>query len=161
MDMKKTTDRNKLDCSRNDGFTLIELMMVISILGVLFAIAMPSYQSFIEKADAATAMADISVIIDGIVAYELDYGELPSSLSAAGVALNDPWGNPYQYVNIATVNGLGGLRKDRSLVPINSDYDLYSKGKDGRSQGPLTAQVSKDDIIRANNGAFVGMVEDF
>jgi general secretion pathway protein G len=50
----------------------------------------------------------------------------------------------------------GGARKDRRLVPINSDYDLYSVGKDGQSSPPLTAGQSQDDIIRASDGGFVG-----
>jgi len=52
-------------------------------------------------------------------------------------------------------------RKDRFLVPINSDYDLYSKGKDGQSNAPLTVPVSHDDIIRAANGAYVGVAANF
>ncbi len=52
-------------------------------------------------------------------------------------------------------------RKDRFLVPINSDYDLYSKGKDGESKAPLSPKVSHDDIIRANDGAFVGLASEF
>jgi general secretion pathway protein G len=48
------------------------------------------------------------------------------------------------------------MRKDRFLVPINSDFDLYSMGKDGESVPPLTAQKSRDDIIRANDGAYIG-----
>jgi hypothetical protein len=50
--------------------------------------------------------------------------------------------------------------KDKSLHPLNSDYDLYSMGPDGQSQTPLTAKASRDDIIRANNGGFIGVVED-
>ena len=49
------------------------------------------------------------------------------------------------------------MRKDRFLVPINSCYDLYSMGKDGQSVPPLTAKASWDDIVRANDGAFVGL----
>lgn len=75
--------------------------------------------------------------------------------------LRDPWDNAYAYTNIAEVKGNGKLRKDRNLVPINSDYDLYSKGPDGESVGPLTAKKSRDDIIRANDGGFVGVAEDF
>lgn len=52
-------------------------------------------------------------------------------------------------------------RKDRFLVPINSDYDLYSKGRDGESVAPLTAQKSHDDVVRANDGAFVGLAVNF
>jgi general secretion pathway protein G len=46
-------------------------------------------------------------------------------------------------------------------VPINSDFDLYSVGKDGQSQDPLTAPVSRDDIVRANNGRFVGLASTY
>ena len=53
------------------------------------------------------------------------------------------------------------MRKDRSLVPLNSTYDLYSMGKDGQSQPPLTAKASRDDIIRANDGSFYGIAEDY
>jgi general secretion pathway protein G len=47
--------------------------------------------------------------------------------------------------------------KDRNLVPINYDYDLYSVGKDGQTQPPLTVQASWDDVIRANGGGYVGL----
>lgn len=52
-------------------------------------------------------------------------------------------------------------RKDRFLVPINSDYDLYSVGPDGQSRPPLNAAASRDDIIRAADGAFYGLAEKF
>jgi general secretion pathway protein G len=47
------------------------------------------------------------------------------------------------------------------LVPINSTYDLYSMGKDGKTKAPITAQDSRDDIIRANDGLFIGLASDF
>ncbi len=50
-----------------------------------------------------------------------------------------------------------GARRDRFLVPINTYYDLYSVGKDGASVAPLTAGPSKDDIVRANDGGFIGL----
>jgi general secretion pathway protein G len=46
-------------------------------------------------------------------------------------------------------------------VPINSDFDLYSLGKDGKSAGPLTALASRDDVILANDGRFVGLASDY
>lgn len=52
-------------------------------------------------------------------------------------------------------------RKDHNLHPINSDYDLYSMGKDGKSVSPLTGGPSRDDIVRANNGRFVGKAADY
>jgi len=64
-------------------------------------------------------------------------------------------------LNITTTNGKGKVRKDHNLVPLNSDYDLYSMGKDGKSVSPLTAKASRDDIVRANNGAFVGLASEY
>ena len=91
---------------------------------------------------------------------ELSLVRQPDSLDELpGEALADPWGRPSQYLRIAGNNtpGLRGrLRKDRNLVPINSDYDLYSFGEDGDSRPPLTARPSRDDRVRAADGSFVG-----
>ena len=88
-------------------------------------------------------------------------GSFPPDLNALGRgAIRDPWGNPYRYLNIATAIP-GHVRKDRFLVPLNSDYDLYSMGKDGESQPPITSAKSRDDILRASNGAFIGLASDF
>jgi general secretion pathway protein G len=59
------------------------------------------------------------------------------------------------------MKGNGKARKDKFLVPINSDYDLYSDGQDGQSASPLTAKASQDDIVRAANGSYVGLASQF
>jgi general secretion pathway protein G len=56
---------------------------------------------------------------------------------------------------------IGQARKDRKLVPINSDFDLFSPGRDGKTTGPLTAKASQDDIVRGSDGAFVGLGKDY
>jgi general secretion pathway protein G len=89
---------------------------------------------------------------------------LPDSLAVLGYGnLLDPWGHPYQYLKIAggDVNGKGKLRRDRFLNPLNTDYDLYSLGPDGDSKTNLNAKESRDDIVRANSGAFIGVASDF
>jgi general secretion pathway protein G len=53
------------------------------------------------------------------------------------------------------------MRKDHLLAPVNADFDLYSMGKDGQSMVPFTAKASRDDIVRANNGGYVGLVSDY
>ena len=73
----------------------------------------------------------------------------------------DPWKGTYQYTRLDNAKGKGSARKDKNLVPINTDYDLWSNGKDGKSVAPLTAQASRDDIVRANNGRFVGPAADY
>ena len=75
--------------------------------------------------------------------------------------MKDPWGTPYQYISHDDKKGKGKWRKDHNIVPINSDFDLWSNGKDGQSSAPLTAKHSRDDILRASNGRFIGLASDF
>lgn len=85
-------------------------------------------------------------------------------LSLADINANnmvDPWGTPYQYLNFSTVSGNGQKRKDHNLVPINSEFDLYSKGADKQSVGPLTAAKSLDDVILANDGGYIGLASEY
>ena len=53
------------------------------------------------------------------------------------------------------------IRKDHNLHPLNTEFDLYSVGKDGSSSAPLTAANSLDDIVWARDGSFVGRAKDF
>jgi len=149
--------------SRRRGFTVVELMIVVIICGLLMTIAVPTYRTYILRAKDSTAVADIGQIELAISHYEVaNNGVLPPNLAAVNMDTKlDPWGNPYQYLNMATIHGGAGVRKDRNLAPINTDYDLYSMGPDGRSLAPLTASQSQDDIIRANNGAYIGLASDY
>ncbi len=149
---------------KSTGFTLIELIVVIAIVAVLSAIATPLYTEYIEKARVVRAIAEIKMISQEITAYQFEKGMYPQSLAEVGYAtLLDPWGSPYQYLNIqnSTAKGKGSFRKDRFLVPINTDYDLYSMGRDRKSSPPLTAKNSQDDVIRANNGGYIGLASAF
>ena len=94
--------------------------------------------------------------------FEFTNGRLPVDLAEIGRAtLKDPWDNPYEYLNFADAGKKAKQRKDHSLHPLNSTYDLYSKGKDGDSKAPLTAQASRDDIIRANDGGYIGLASGY
>lgn len=147
---------------RERAFTLVEILIVLSILGVLAFIALPAYQDYRERVRVAQAVADIGAIQSLIVHYIDDNRTPPDGLAQVGQGGKlDPWGNPYQYLNLVTSKGNGTARKNRNLVPINSDFDLYSMGKDGASSGPLTAKASRDDVIRANDGHFIGLAKDY
>lgn len=137
-------------------------MFVVAIIATLFAIAIPNFFRVRNMAKDSRAISDIKLIEKEILIYQLATGKLPDSLSQIGLhTLRDPWGNPYQYLNIETVKGKGKLRKDHSMVPVNTDFDLYSMGADGESRGPFTAKASRDDIVRANNGQYVGSVSKY
>lgn len=143
------------------GFTLVEMAIVVALIGVIAGIAVPAYGSWRDRIRTAQAVRDIAEIGAAVDAFVLDNRVPPASL--ADVRRDgrlDPWGRPYQYYNIVTGNR-GGARKNRNLVPINSDFDLYSLGPDGRSAGPLTARHSQDDIVRANDGRFIGKASDY
>ncbi len=72
----------------------------------------------------------------------------------------DPWGRPYQYLNIR-VSGTSNARKDKKLKPLNSDFDLYSMGPDGLTNKSLNNAKSRDDVVRARDGGFIGTAEEF
>lgn len=139
------------------GFTLIELVIVLGIIGILGTLGTTAYVGQIKKARINVVISDIKAISLDIDAYAADNGSPPPDLTfVRHDTKKDPWGNPYRYLRIAGAAGVGGMRKDRFIVPLNSDYDLYSMGPDGLSMPPLTTPVSKDDIIRANDGGYVG-----
>jgi len=122
------------------GFTLIELMLVVIIIGALVAMVMPRLVGRSEQARVSAARADINAnIATGLKLFELDNGTYPSTdeglnalLTKPGNAKNwngpylekkplDPWGHEYQY------ESPGSHR--------SHDYDLYSLGKDGQASG--------------------------
>ncbi len=154
---------------------MIEVMIVIAITGILASIAIPNYVKYREKARIQVAITEMRFIEKEIANYVVENGELPEDLSEIGMdTVLDPWGRPYNYLRIQESDEApddkgkkddkskkGKPRKDHSLHPINTDFDLYSVGKDGKSTAPLTAKISQDDIIRANNGGYVGLVSNY
>jgi general secretion pathway protein G len=147
---------------RQAGFTLIELLIVMAIIITISAMAVPSLMAAVEDARIARAVGDIRTMETEIAEYDILVGQLPPNLAAIGRNnFLDPWGTPYQYLNHTTMKGNGKARKDRFLVPLNSDYDLYSDGQDHKSTAPITAKDSQDDIIRAGNGSYVGLASEF
>lgn len=148
-------------CDSRGGFTLIEMLIVAAIIGALAALAIPNYQRAVERARITRAIGDITVIGQAAQEYELDNSMYPPDLAAVGWAgARDPWGQPYQYLRVQGAS-VGQLRKDGFLVPINSDFDLYSIGPNGTTQPPLNTPASRDDIVRANNGGFVGLAAEY
>jgi len=85
------------------GFTLLELMIVVSLIMALAAIGVPTYLGYLQKARTTKAIADIRRVDRVIQYYLADMEELPDSLDDIGEgAHTDPWGNPYRYLLIDT-----------------------------------------------------------
>jgi general secretion pathway protein G len=149
--------------ARPAGFTLVEIAIALIIVALLAGIAMPSFTDSRNKAAIAQAKGDIGDMAIRINQYYADHRAFPATLADIGKAtLLDPWKHPYKYLDVTDIKAtLGKARKDKNLVPINSDFDLYSMGKDGKTAAPLTAKASQDDIIRANDGRFIGLGSEY
>lgn len=107
---------------RKRGFTLIEMMVVIAILGVLAAIIAPNVLGRAEKAKVTAAVTNIKNLDGAIELYKIDNSKFPSTLNElvpdyVKEVNDDPWNNPYQY----STNG--------------SSYTLFSFGADGVEGG--------------------------
>lgn len=161
--MRTILDNIRIKAKRYCGLTLVELLLALVVIGILTTIAVSSYSGYKDHLNINQAKNDILLIQLIIERFYTDNFKYPESLGelTEKIPLLDPWGNPYQYLNITTTKGKGKVRKDHNLVPLNTDYDLYSMGKDGDSVSPLTAKASRDDIVRANNGGFIGLASEY
>lgn len=124
---------------RNKGFTLVEVMVVVVILGVLAMLIVPRVVGRTDEARAAAARHDIAALAQTLKLYRLDNGRYPTNeqgLEAlvtkperAPVPSNwrpyldklpvDPWGKPYRYLNPG----------------VHGEVDIFSLGADGQPGG--------------------------
>lgn len=123
---------------RQQGFTLIEIMVVVIILGILAAIVAPNVIGRVGDAQITAAKSDIRGIENAMKLYRLDNFSYPSSEQGLQALVTrpadpnirnwkqylerlpkDPWGNPYLYLNPGN----------------NSEIDIYTLGRDGRPGG--------------------------
>lgn len=148
--------------ARQRGFTLVELLLVVALIGIIGAIVVPTFLNLLQQAAIKRTIGDIEAIGVEIETFEQWEERWPQSLDELdGGPYIDRWGNRYQYLPNTAKEWNGRRRRDRFIVPLNSDFDLYSMGPDGKSRAPLTARDSWDDIVRANDGLFVGPANEF
>lgn len=145
------------------GFTVVELLAVMTIIAILAAFGIPKLHQVRQQALVVRAIGDIRAIQIDLMALEAQNLPLPATLAGIGRAgLRDPWGNAYVYNPfLPPSRGIpAGARRDRFLVPVNSTFDLYSMGPDGRSVPPFSGPGG-DDIVRANDGGYIGLASRY
>jgi len=142
------------------GFTVGETLLATALIAFTVDAALARISTQIEQTRIERAKDQISRIGVEIEVYRARRHELPGSLTDLDSAVPlDPWGHPYEYVNF-DAHGTVGQRTFEGL-PVNSDYDLYSRGADGRTEVNLRSETARDDIVRARDGAYVGPASDF
>jgi general secretion pathway protein G len=123
------------------GFTLIEIMVVIAIIGILATLIVPKIMGRPDEARATAAKHDVGTLVQAFKLYRLDIGRYPTTEQGIRALVEkptsepvpqnwkvggyldsipkDPWGNPYQYANPGT----------------HGEIDVYSYGSDGKPDG--------------------------
>lgn len=133
----------------NCGFTLVELMIALVIIMMLATIAITNFARFREDARVTRCMNEIRTLEREITAWSIDKASLPANLGDIGrTNMRDPWGGNYVY-SVPTRTYVGD--------PINTDFDLYSKGPNGLYVDSLDEPESEDDVIRGRTGNYVGL----
>jgi general secretion pathway protein G len=138
----------------NSGFTLVELLIVIAIVGVLSTLAFNTLGDLRNKTRNARCLNEIRNIEKEIFAFASEKGSYPPDLTEIGWgSALDPWGHPYVYTVTPARTYTG--------VNINTDFDLYSKGVDGNSDPSIVHADSLDDVIRGNDGSFADLATKY
>ena len=134
----------------------------MAVIAVLAALGIPRYAEYRERIRVEQAVADVLAMSAQIMNYAIDNHAQPDSLAEVRSGQQaGPLGQTLCVHQPDHGHGHGSARKDKNTNPLNSDFDLYSVGKDGDSKLPLSPKVSWDDVIRARDGRFVGLGKDF
>lgn len=152
-ELPESAERRLSRRSSEAGMTIIELLAGLAIASSLASIAIPKYHAVTESARVAQAIGDLQAIQTTLDSRD----SLPDNLAGVGQNIVDPWGHTYVYVKFPS----GAPRIDRFGVQVNTTYDLYSVGKDGATAPSLNAGGSFDDVVRANDGGFLGQASKY
>ncbi|HFB3037778.1 TPA: pilin [Neisseria gonorrhoeae] len=138
------------------GFTLIELMIVIAIVGILAAVALPAYQDYTARAQVSEAILLAEGQKSAVTEYYLNHGEWPENNTSAGVASSDKIKGKYvQKVEVAK----GVVTAEMASSNVNKEIkgkklSLWAKRQDGSVKWfcgqPVTRDNKANDTVAAD-----------
>ncbi len=127
--IKKFMQKFILQFKSEEGMTLIEIMIVVTIIAILGALVVPRFLDMPQKARVSAAKQQIKNFEMGLQKYSFEKGSFPSTEDGLAALIQvriikkipkDPWGNEYQY---------------RSPGEVDPDYEIWSFGADGKEGG--------------------------
>jgi type IV pilus assembly protein PilA len=112
---------------RTHGFTLVELMIVVAIIGILAAIAIPAYQDYTVRSQVTEGMNLASPVETGIAEYFANTGSFPTALSSVGIS-NSPTGKYVSSVDITAgaIVVQYGLQANTKVAGSNLTFTPYT-----------------------------------
>jgi len=133
------------------GFTLIEMLIVVAIIGILAALLIPNAMSALQRAKQKGTTKDVNTIATGLMDYVTDRGNVPAHTGALQanddvvtalqgfylkvVPLNDQWGNPFYVYTRDACDGVYGITLLGDETWGDDDFVVASNGRDGQ-EGP-------------------------
>ena len=133
----KKRNQKKHTTAHNHGFSLLELMAVMVILGLIATIAVPQYFKQVVKAKQHTAKTQIEMLMTAMNAYRLDIGDYPPQNQGLDALVSDPgvegWDGPY--LSKATPNDPWKRNYIYHNPGQHGDIDIFTLGKDNLEGG--------------------------
>ncbi|MCC4114371.1 type II secretion system major pseudopilin GspG [Aromatoleum toluclasticum] len=130
--------RRSLTGGTSRGFTLLELLVVLVVLGLLAGLVAPKYFSQLGKSEVKAARAQVEGLVKALDLYRLDTGHYPSTEQGLAALVTRPgnetkWGGPYLQKSVPA--DPWGRNYVYAAPGEHGEYDVYSLGKDGQPGG--------------------------
>ena len=133
---------------KQQGFTLIELMIVVAVIGVLSAIAIPQYQKYVAKAEGAAALATLTGLKTNVEAYTVENGKFPAEANRSEIGIPSAALGTIKLPETAPTTAEGAITFDfnDTSSPLNQGKDLLLN-RDPNGGWTCTATTTDQSIL--------------